>query len=82
MNIDPGQINQLLNQVPFPIGKDQLVQFARQRGVNDQVVGLLDKFLPNQTFNSAQDLQNLVKNMGSNMGNLGNLGGGGGGQKL
>jgi hypothetical protein len=84
MNIDPGMINQVLNKIPYPIGKDKLIQFARQQGLNDQVTGMLDKFLPDKTFNSAQDLQSLMSNMGNlgSMGKPGNIGNLGGGQQL
>ena len=82
MNIDPNMINQVLNKIPYPIGKDQLIQLARKQGVNDQVTGMLDKFLPNKTFNSAQDLQTLISNMGSNMGKSSNMGNMGGGQQI
>jgi Protein of unknown function (DUF2795) len=76
MNIDPNMINQVLNKIPYPIGKDQLIQLARKQGVNDQVTSMLDKFLPNKTFNSAQDLQSLISNMGKSGGNTGGMGSG------
>lgn len=77
-------INQVLNKIPYPIGKDQLIQLARKQGVNDQITGMLDKFLPNKTFNSAQDLQSLISSMGNlgNMGKPGNMGSMGSGQQL
>ena len=59
MNINPGQLNQLLNFVPYPIGKTQLIDFVRQYGANDQIIGLLER-LPDVTFNSAQDVQNAM----------------------
>ena len=71
MNINPGQLNQLLNFVPYPIGKTQLIDFVRQYGANDQIIGLLER-LPDFTFNSAQDVQNA---MSGGLGNLGNFGG-------
>ena len=71
MNINPEQLNQLLNLVPYPIGKSQLIDFLRQRGGNDQIIGLLER-LPDVTFNSAQDVQNALS---GGLGNLGNLGG-------
>jgi Protein of unknown function (DUF2795) len=71
MNIDPGQLNQLLNLVPYPIGKTQLIDFVRQQGVNDQIIGLLEH-LPDITFNSAQDVQNALSGF---LGILGNPGG-------
>ncbi len=67
MNLDPGQLSQLLSHVPYPIGKAQLVQFAQQHGANEQIIGLLDR-LPDKTFNSQQEVQD-------SLGGLGNLGG-------
>jgi hypothetical protein len=67
MNFDPGQLGQLLNQIPYPIGKDQLKQLAQQYGANAEITGLID-LLPDKTFNSAQDIQD-------SLGGLGNFGG-------
>ena len=67
MNFDPGQLNQLLSQIHYPIGKAQLVQFAQQHGANDQITALLGQ-LPDKTFNSQQEVQD-------SLGGLGNLGG-------
>jgi hypothetical protein len=66
MNLDPGQLNQILNMIPFPIGKAQLIQFAQQHNANAQVMSVL-QMLPDKTYNSAQDVQNDL----SNLGNLG-----------
>ena len=52
MNFDLGQLTQLLDHVPYPIGKAQLVQFAQQHGANEQIMGMLDH-LPDKTFNSS-----------------------------
>ncbi len=68
MNINQDQITEVLNKLPYPISKDELVNQARQHGVSNQVAGVLDK-LPNKTFNSAKDVQNAF----GNLGNLGNL---------
>jgi hypothetical protein len=70
MNFDPGQLNQLLSQIPYPIGKAQLVQFVQQHGANDQIMGLLEH-LPDKTFNSQQEVQDAL----GGLGNLGDLGG-------
>jgi hypothetical protein len=70
MSFDPGQLNQVLSQIQYPIGKDQLVQFAQQHGANDQIMGALQQ-LPDKTFNSQQELEDSL----GGLGNLGNLGG-------
>ncbi|WP_165423257.1 DUF2795 domain-containing protein [Ktedonosporobacter rubrisoli] len=73
MQIDPELVNKLINSLPYPISTDDLIQRARQFGVSDQILGMLEH-LPKQTFNSPQDVQNLVGGL-SNLPNLGNLGG-------
>lgn len=73
MNFDPGQLNQMLNMIPYPVGKSQLVQMAQQFGANEQIMGLINQ-LPDKTFNSAQELQDAIGGLG-NLGDLGNLGG-------
>ena len=67
MNFDPGLLNQVLDHIPFPVGKADLVRLAQQHGANDQIMGLLNH-LPDKTFNSAQEVQDAL-------GGLGNLGG-------
>ncbi|HEX4207716.1 MAG TPA: DUF2795 domain-containing protein [Ktedonobacteraceae bacterium] len=77
MNIDPGQINQLVNNLPFPISKNDVIQRAKQYGANDQMVNGLQQMLPNQTFNSPQDLMNCCSGMmGGMQGKMGGMMGG------
>jgi hypothetical protein len=73
MNLDPGQLSQLLDHVPYPVGKTQLVQFAQQHGANAQIMGLLNQ-LPDISFTSSQEVKDALAGLG-NLGNLGNLGG-------
>ncbi|GHO85568.1 DUF2795 domain-containing protein [Dictyobacter formicarum] len=68
MNINAGQIDQILNSLPYPISKDSLIQQARSRGVNDQIISMMEK-LPDKTFNSADDLKSSL----SGFGNLGGM---------
>ncbi|HLI05972.1 MAG TPA: DUF2795 domain-containing protein [Ktedonobacteraceae bacterium] len=70
MNLEHGQLAQLLDHIPYPIGKAQLVQFAQQHGANAQVMGILNH-LPDKTFNSSQEVKDAL----GGLGNLGNLGG-------
>jgi hypothetical protein len=73
MGLDLGQMNQLLDHIPYPIGTKDLVQFAKQHNANNQIVGMLER-LPEKTFNSPDEIKNTVSSLG-NLGNLGNLGG-------
>ena len=70
MSIDIGLVDQLLNKIPYPVNTTDLVQFAKQHGTNNQILGLLEH-LPNKTFNSPEDIKNTL----GILGNLGNLGG-------
>lgn len=70
MGFDLGQVNQLLSHISYPISTGDLVQFAKQHGANDQIVGMLER-LPEKTFNSPEEIQNTF----SGLSNLGNLGG-------
>jgi hypothetical protein len=72
MNIDPKLLDQALGALPYPIGKDKLIQIARQFGANDQIVGLLGN-LPDMQFNSPEEIKSMLGNL-SNLGNLGGLG--------
>jgi hypothetical protein len=76
MGFDLAQVNQLLSHIPYPISTGDLVQFAKQHGANDQIVGMLER-LPEKTFNSPEDIQNTFGGLMKlgNLGNLGNLGG-------
>lgn len=70
MGFDIGQINQLLSHIPYPISYADLIQFARQHGANDQILGILER-LPDQIFHSPEN----IKNTFNNLRNLGHLGG-------
>lgn len=73
MNLDLGQLTQLLDHVPYPIGKSHLVQFAQQHGANEQIMGMLNH-LPDKTFNSTQEVKDSFGGLGG-LGNPENLGG-------
>lgn len=74
MNFDLGQAKQLLDHVPYPVGKAQLVQFAQQHNANEQILTILNH-LPDKTYSSSEDVQNDLQNVQGMLGNLGNLGG-------
>ena len=74
MNFDPRQISQMLNNLPYPISKTDVVQMVRRAGINDQMASALEQGLPDKTFKSAQDVMNSFDGGQFNPGNLGNLG--------
>ena len=64
MNLDPQMVNQLLNAIPYPISKTNLIQMAQQIGANDQIISTLQR-LPDKTFNSPQEIQKAFEGMGN-----------------
>ena len=70
MNIDPKMLDQALGMLPYPVGKQQLMQLAEQFNLSPQIVGLLNN-LPDKQFNSADEIKSAM----GGLGNLGNLGG-------
>lgn len=71
MNFDPRQLSQLLNNIQYPVDKDEVVRMAQQQGMNDQITGMLQKMLPEKTFNSPQELQSSLSSIAGNLGNTG-----------
>lgn len=68
MNISTEQIDQIVNSLPYPISKDNLIQQARKFGANDQMISMMNK-LPDKTFNSPEDLKSSFSSFG-NMGGM------------
>lgn len=64
MSFDMGQIgpqiDQVLSTLPYPINKDDLVVRAKRAGANDQIVGAMQRMLPDKTFNSAQEIKDSI----------------------
>lgn len=70
-NIDPNLVMQVLNMAKYPIDKAQLVQFAKERGASEQIIGLFNS-LPDVKFTSAQDVKEKLATL-KTMGNLSGL---------
>lgn len=70
MNFDFGQINQMIDKLPYPVSKANLAEKAKQVGVPSQMTAVLDR-LPDKTYNTPDELKNDLKNLG----NIDNLGG-------
>jgi len=63
MNIDPTMVNQFLDKLQYPIGKAQIVRFAKERKANEQVMSLIEKLPDNLTFNSAEEIKSKVASL-------------------
>lgn len=59
-----GQLDQVLSTLPYPLGKNELVMQAQQAGANPQVVTAIKQVLPDQTFNSAEDVKKCIQRGG------------------
>ncbi|GHO42334.1 DUF2795 domain-containing protein [Ktedonospora formicarum] len=73
MNMDFGQVNQVIDRLPYPVSKSNLVQMVQQSGIAPQMTAVLDR-LPDKTYNTPDELKNDLKSLG-NLGNIDNLGG-------
>lgn len=55
-----GKIDQVLSTLPYPLDKDELCQHARKAGANDQVVGEMERILPDKMFKSPQEIKDCL----------------------
>jgi uncharacterized protein DUF2795 len=55
-----GQIDQVLSTLPYPLDKDEICQHARKAGANDQVVGAMERILPDKMFKSPQEIKDCL----------------------
>ncbi|HEY3991824.1 MAG TPA: DUF2795 domain-containing protein [Ktedonobacteraceae bacterium] len=68
MGLDFNQLNQggvldrVLSTLPYPLDKDELIAHAQQMGANQQIVGAMKQSLPDETFNSAEDIKKIMRN--------------------
>jgi hypothetical protein len=60
MNIDPRLFTQLLRAIPYPVSKGDLIEIVRQNGVNENLINDLEALLPDKTFNSANEILELI----------------------
>ncbi len=59
-----GQLDKVLSTLPYPLDKDQLVMKAQQAGANPQMISAIKQALPDQTFNSAEDIKKSIQRGG------------------
>jgi hypothetical protein len=56
-----GQLDKVLSTLPYPLDKDQVIAKAQQAGTNPQVLKAIKQVLPDKTFNSAEDIKNVMQ---------------------
>ena len=59
-----GQLDRMLTSLPYPLDKDELVVHAQQAGANPQMLSVIKKALPDQTFKSADDIKKCIQGGG------------------
>ncbi|HTK06253.1 MAG TPA: DUF2795 domain-containing protein [Ktedonobacteraceae bacterium] len=62
MNFDAKLLNQLLSTLRFPVSRDDLLEVARQSGLDDMAISDLEALLPDKTFNSANEILDFIPN--------------------
>jgi hypothetical protein len=60
MNLDPQLLSQLLSTIPYPISKGDLLELARQNGIDERLIRDLDALLPDKTYISVNEVLDLI----------------------
>ena len=61
MQIDYVQLDMVLSTLPFPLDKDEVVAHSQQAGTNPQTLKAMKQTLPDQTFNSSEDVKKCMQ---------------------
>lgn len=56
-----GQLDKVLSSLPYPLDKNEVVAHAQQVGANPQVLKAMKQVLPDQTFNSPEDIKKCIQ---------------------
>ncbi|MGF7119529.1 DUF2795 domain-containing protein [Methanobacterium oryzae] len=57
--LPPAQIGPFIKDINFPANKKEVIEHAQNRNANHEVIDTL-KSLPNQKFNSSQELKRIL----------------------
>jgi hypothetical protein len=60
MNLDPQLLSQMLSAIPYPVSKGDLIEIARQNGIDEHLIRDLEALLPDTTFISANEVLDLI----------------------
>jgi hypothetical protein len=63
MAVNPIQIQKFLGGIDYPIGKQDLVAHAKQKGADEEVMSTLQQ-LPFDEFNSPNDVSEAIGKLG------------------
>jgi hypothetical protein len=56
------QVKDFLNKINFPVGKQSLIDQAKQHGMDDKITSMMQK-LPDKQYSSASDVTNELGNI-------------------
>ncbi len=59
MPVNPIQVQKFLGGIDYPIGKQELVEHAKSKGADDEVMSTLEQ-LPFDEFNSPNDVSEAI----------------------
>lgn len=59
-----GQFERVLSTLPYPLDKDDVVAQAKKAGANPQIIDTIKQVLPDETFNSAEDVKQCIQRGG------------------
>ncbi len=59
MPVNPIQVQKFLGGVDYPIGKQDLIEHAKSKGADDEVMSTLEQ-LPFDEFNSPNDVSEAI----------------------
>lgn len=60
--LPPAQIGPFIKDINFPVNKKDVIQHAKNSNANPEVIATLEN-LPNQKFNSSQELKKILGNI-------------------
>lgn len=59
-----GQLDSVLSTLPYPLEKEKLVAQAQQAGANQQIIEAMRQVLPEETFNSPEEVKETIRSGG------------------
>jgi len=59
-----GQLDRVLSTLPYPLDKNDVVAQAQQAGANPQIIETMRQVLPNETFNSPEEVKETIRSGG------------------
>ena len=62
VGLPPAQIGPFIKDINYPADKKDIIQHAQNKNANTDVIDTLEE-LPNQKFNSSQELKKILGNI-------------------